>query len=195
MPKFFRNIALLPLVAALCSLTALADMDIPVGKVTAYSGGCPGDPSGGGGKASNGDSVLVHNVERARAGTATTSAPSAAPVNSTFDHRNYAIAAVPQARSNVAGIFGCYFRDDYNYKGITFKAGDHYGASSNGLEKYDAAHACVSGLNSMTKPATVIVVEGSCGGTRVGDREPIARTRRSPPRKVASPSSGEGSSK
>lgn len=179
--------AFFPLLATLLSTSALADMDIPVNKVTAYAGACFADHLGGGTTAANGESVIVHTVERAHAGTAIgrRAVKGTVPMlGSHFDHQNYAIAAVPQARANVSGIFGCYFKDNQNYRGITFKAGDHYGIGSNGLEKYDAAHSCMSGVYNMSKPATTIVVEGSCGGVRVRNREPIARKHRHTPRRT-----------
>jgi hypothetical protein len=149
-------IYILCLAAPLFSLPAFADMDIPVKKVTAYSGNCAHDHYGGGTTASNGEKVALHTVENPGGG--------------------YAIAAVPQARSQTAGIFKCFFRDQQNYPGILFKAADHYGKGSNGLEKYDASHQCRRDLTSMSKPATMIVVQGSCGGVRGGAGDTITRT-------------------
>jgi hypothetical protein len=171
-----KGIVACGLIACFSSLSAFADMDIPVNKVTAYSGNCAGDHFGGGTTASNGDNVTIHNVELARRGRAMDARSRLqSRANANFDHANFAIAAVPQARSNMAGIFNCFFKDNSNYRGITFKAGDHYGRASNGLERYDAAHACVKGLNNMTKPATSIVVEGSCGGIRGGAGDGFTR--------------------
>jgi hypothetical protein len=165
----------------LASAPAFADMDIPVRRVTAYSGHCAYDHYGGGKTASDGEIVTNHTVETAR--FALREATLAGSPLATYNHANYAIAAVPQARSQTAGIYRCFFRDDQNYKGITFKAADHYGSGSNGLEKYDAAHTCQPGLNGMSKPATVITVEGSCGGVRGGTGDEIQRRHRHPARR------------
>ncbi|MGZ3650607.1 MAG: hypothetical protein ACXWR1_06015 [Bdellovibrionota bacterium] len=153
------------------SLPALADMDIPVGKVTAYSGQCKYDGNGGGRTASNGEVVRAHTVELAQAKARQTASFDPAA----FDHRTYAIAAVPQRYSKTAGIYGCFFHDPQNFQNVTFKAVDHYGKGSNGLEKYDASHECMPGLNGMSRPATTIIVEGSCGGVRGGAGDEIPR--------------------
>jgi hypothetical protein len=163
-------------ILAITSIPAMADMDIPVEKVTAYSGACKGDHLGGGAQASNQDSVVVHNVENARKGAAS---------DRSAGGRNYAIAAVPQAGSKVATIFNCFFKDESNYPGVTFRAGDHYAKSSNGKARYDASHACqpFRVLNAMTKPATKIVIEGECGGVRGGKGDAFTRSSSHPKRK------------
>ncbi|HEY8279333.1 MAG TPA: hypothetical protein VIH99_06910, partial [Bdellovibrionota bacterium] len=94
----------------------------------------------------------------------------------------YAVAAVPRAKpnkagvvSNSSGIFKCFFRDQQNYPGIKFRASDTYGAGSNGFEKYDASHECTPLVKSDNKPQTTIIVEGSCGGVRGGADTPVQR--------------------
>jgi hypothetical protein len=144
------------LAALLYAPSAFADMDVPVNKVTAYSGGhCKYDKLGGGDQTASGDKVREHTVEKPGGG--------------------FAAAAVPQQGKGSASIFKCFFRDDKNYPGIRFKASDHYDVGSNGMEKYDASHDCLPGLNNMSKPATTIVVEGSCGGVRGGAGDAIPR--------------------
>jgi hypothetical protein len=135
--------------------SALADMDVPIDQVTAYAGDCQYDKQGGGTKAANGDAVKDHTVENPQGG--------------------YAIAAVPQSGGN-ADIFNCEFTDEQNFPGVKFKASDHYGTGSDGKLKYDASHDCTPNLNSQSKPATTIKVQGNCGGKRGGAGDQVPRS-------------------
>lgn len=142
---------------------AFADMDVPVEKATAYAPGhCQYDKYGGGKQTATGDDPTQHTVQIAKS-------------SGTF-----ASAAVPQAGGN-AGIFKCEFTDEQNYPGITFHADDHYdngsvtGISADGKAQYDAAWDCVPEVKTASKPASVLMVKGTCGGVRGGAGDTIKR--------------------
>ncbi len=152
---------------------ASADMDVPMSQVTAYSGGhCKYDKWGGGWQTANGDNPREHTVQKAKDGS------------------TFASAAVPQ-RKGTAGLYKCTFTDQKNYPGVTFHADDHYddgsqsGISADGKAQYDASWDCIPEVKKGGRPATVVTVQGSCGGVRGGAGDKMQRPNKPKPQAPA----------